>query len=192
MSSNVPNWAAGDLITAAKLDYGVCGRVDSISDLKGINTTLFTTGKLANVTDIGLYLFDPTSSATGNDYFVVTPTVGSGRWLLQLPNTRWQTITGNTTAEFGANYVANSGSLITISLPTTCPVNVPFAVAGKGSGKWKVGQGTGQKIFLRDFTTTVGSTGYIAASNRYDSAVFLCITADTEWICISSSILEGN
>ena len=92
----------------------------------------------------------------------------------------WTEVTGISQAAAADNgYIANNASLVTVTLPSTCPVGKTIRVAGKGSGLWKIAQNAGQQIIFGNKNTTSGSSGYLAAIYQYDSVELLCITADT-------------
>jgi len=55
--------------------------VGDIAGLKAIDTSSLTDKILINVETKGLYRFDLESTDTGDDDRIVTPTVGSGRWI---------------------------------------------------------------------------------------------------------------
>lgn len=64
--------------------------VASIDALKAINTSdtnIYKDGKMIVVGMIGIYRFSRTSDATDNNYSVITPSVGGGRWILIGSNT---------------------------------------------------------------------------------------------------------
>lgn len=54
----------------------------TVALLKAVVTTGISYPMRAEVTDIGTFLFDPTSTLVADDFSVVQPTTGSGRWLL--------------------------------------------------------------------------------------------------------------
>ena len=57
--------------------------VSDITALKAVDTTSITTVQTVQVTTLGLYKFQPGSTLTGDDVNVITPTVGTGRWIKQ-------------------------------------------------------------------------------------------------------------
>lgn len=118
-------------------------------------------------------------------------TVAAMRTTLEVPaNTdiiTWSEVTGTTQAAAVNNgYIADNAALVTITLPSPCAVGKRIPVAGKGTGMWKVAQNAGQIIHFGDQNTTTGTAGYLAAQNRYDAVELLCITADTEFLVITS------
>lgn len=76
-------WAAGELITATKLNKGLFFRRDDIAALQAVDTSLYTESYYCcYVWDKGIYAHDPGSSATADGYYIVQPTTGGGRWFL--------------------------------------------------------------------------------------------------------------
>lgn len=99
----------------------------------------------------------------------------------------WAEVTG--TSQQAVNnfgYVANNGSLVTITLPVYSEVGDILKVTGKGAGGWRVAQNAGQTINTGASTTTTGVTGRIDSSQRYAGVTLVCITADTAWNVIGS------
>lgn len=97
----------------------------------------------------------------------------------------WNAVAG-TSQSLVANssyYTLNSG-LTTLTLPTTAAVGTQIQIAGVGSGGWKIAQNSSplQSINLANQTTTAGSGGSIASTNRYDGITLLCVTANTQWV----------
>jgi hypothetical protein len=92
-----------------------------------------------------------------------------------------------TPAVMAANtsYVADSASLLTFTLPTTCPFGTMFNVTGKGTGGWKIAQNAGQQINLGNTATTSGATGFLASTNTFDSVTLVCVAANTEFVVYS-------
>jgi hypothetical protein len=101
--------------------------------------------------------------------------------------TNWVNQTGTSvTMAVNTSYLANSSSLVTLTLPTTAAQFSTFQVAGFGSGGWKIAQATGQQINFGNVTTTSGTGGSLASSNQYDSLTLLCTTANTQFQVLTS------
>lgn len=79
------------------------------------------------------------------------------------------------------NYVINSASLVTLTLPSTVPFGSTFIITGKGAGGWKIAQNAGQTIHLGNTTTTSGTGGFLASTNQYDCISLVCVTPNTEF-----------
>jgi hypothetical protein len=82
--------------------------------------------------------------------------------------------------------IANRGTLVTLTLPTTAEVGDTIEVAGKGAGLWKIAQNAGQTCHFGNSDTTTGVGGSLAATLQYDCIKLICITADTEFVVTHS------
>lgn len=98
----------------------------------------------------------------------------------------WVNQTSSTTMVVNTSYIANSGSLVTLTLPTTCAQGTEFAVAGLGAGGWKVGQAASQFINFGNVVTTTGTGGSLASSNQYDVVYLVCTVANTQFSVLGS------
>jgi hypothetical protein len=98
----------------------------------------------------------------------------------------WTEVTGTTQAAAVDNgYIANNGSQVVVTLPTTAAVGKVVRVAGKGSGGWKIAQNASELIHFLGSVTTTGTGGYLASTTSFDAVELLCTVADTEWEVIS-------
>ncbi len=94
----------------------------------------------------------------------------------------WTEVTGTSQAmAVNTGYVANNGSLVTLSLPTTSAFGDVVAVTGKGAGGFSITQGSGQQIHLGSSATTLGAGGSLSSTNQWDSIKLVCIVANTIW-----------
>jgi len=99
----------------------------------------------------------------------------------------WNDVTGTTQAMTVNNgYLADSASLVTLTLPSTAAFGTIIEVAGAGDGGWKVAQNSGQIIRFGNASTTLGTGGYLASTHTRDSIKLLCVTANTSFQVISS------
>ena len=99
----------------------------------------------------------------------------------------WTEVTGTSqSAAVDNGYIANNAALVTITLPTTAAVGDIVAVVGKGAGLWRLAQNASESINFVGVTTTVGTGGYLEATNRYDCIEVICTVADTTWTVRSS------
>ena len=76
------------------------------------------------------------------------------------------------------SYIADSASLVTMTLPATAAIGDMFQIVGKGAGGWKIAQNASGQINFGNVATTVGTGGSLASSNQYDCVTFVCITAN--------------
>ncbi|RYC70653.1 right-handed parallel beta-helix repeat-containing protein [Spirosoma sordidisoli] len=100
----------------------------------------------------------------GNKVAVVTPVV---------------VLTSSATGSPNTKYVANSSSLITITLPADSAIQVgeQVSIRGMGTGGWRLAQNAGQVIHGASDTTT-GTGGYVQSQSRYDTVVVEKIAAN--------------
>jgi hypothetical protein len=102
----------------------------------------------------------------------------------------YSTVSGTSqTMTVNQGYIPLNGALTTFTLPTTIAVGDMVAVAGYGSGGWKIAQNSGQQINLGSTPTTLGATGFLASTNQFDNIKLMCVVANTTFIAFSP---EGN
>lgn len=102
----------------------------------------------------------------------------------------WTEVTGTSqAAAVNSGYIANNGSLVTITLPATAALGSVVRVVGKGTGLWKLLANTGQTIHFGNTDSTVA--GYIQSTQQYDALEVLCTTANTDWT-VSNGPMGGN
>jgi hypothetical protein len=82
-------------------------------------------------------------------------------------------------------YLANFGTLVTLTLPVSAAQFTVIQVAGFGAGGWLIAQNAGQNIQFGSVSTTVGATGSLASTNLYDQITLLCAVANTTWVVTS-------
>lgn len=91
-------------------------------------------------------------------------------------------VTGTTQALVAGNiYGLNNASLVTATLPSTAAVGTIIELIGIGAGGWRLAQNALQSINFGTLTTTVGNTGRIDSTHRYDSIRIICVVANTTW-----------
>jgi len=88
------------------------------------------------------------------------------------------------TMVINTGYVADNGSLVTLTVPATVPFGSVLAIAGKGAGGWKIQMNTGQTADLGSSATT--SAGSLASTNQYDAIELVCVTANTTFVARSA------
>lgn len=103
----------------------------------------------------------------------------------------WTEVTGTTQAMVADNgYVANNGALVVFTLPATAAFGTVINLVGKGAGGWRIDQNASQNIRVGSVSSTVGTGGSVASTNRYDSIELLCTTANTTWTVLGGP--QGN
>ena len=78
-------------------------------------------------------------------------------------------------------YVANNGSLVTLTLPATASVGDTLKIVAKGAGLVKIAQNASQVIHWLSSDTTSGTGGSITATQQWGSVELVCVTDDTDW-----------
>jgi len=103
------------------------------------------------------------------------------------PGITWNNVT-TTSASAAVNngYIANDGSLVTITLPATAAIGSVVAVVGSGAGGWKIAQNSGQTVYFDGDTTTAGTGGSLASTVQYDCVELICNAANTGFVVRSS------
>lgn len=99
----------------------------------------------------------------------------------------WNEITG-TSASMAINngYIANNAALVTLTLPSTAAQGSIIRTAGKGAGLYSVAQNAGQTVHYGNTSTTTGTGGSLTAIAQYNSLELVCITANTDFVVLSS------
>jgi hypothetical protein len=98
----------------------------------------------------------------------------------------WNVITTNTAIAKDNGYFTNSGSQVTVTLPSTAAVGDTFSVSNIASGGFLVAQNAGQLIQFGDVTTTTGTGGSLASTHLGDTVTLVCAVANTKFVGISS------
>lgn len=110
-----------------------------------------------------------------------------------LPQIRedWREVTASGALVNGQQALVNSGSLVTLSLPTSSVYGDTIRIKGVGAGGWKVSQASGQVIIWSgseevevDITTT-GTSGYIQSLDSKAAIELVCTVANTTWEVVS-------
>lgn len=103
----------------------------------------------------------------------------------------WFDVT-STSASMTTNngYVADNAGLVTLTLPSTANLGDQLTINGKGAGGWTIAQNANQSIQFGTLTTTVGVSGSLSSTNRYDTVVLQCMTAGTSTLWTAKS--TGN
>lgn len=100
----------------------------------------------------------------------------------------WQEVTAaSASMNNNKGYIANRGTQITLTLPTTASQGDIIRIAGKGAGGYTIAQNAGQTIFYVASATTTGVGGSLTPVERYDSIELLCMTANTDWVVLNAT-----
>lgn len=96
----------------------------------------------------------------------------------------WTAVTGTSQLMLANHgYIANNGSLVTLTMPAASNVGDEIDIIGKGAGGWLVQCGAGQTIVLGSSTTS--AAGSLASTNAKDSFYMICTVANLEWTIAS-------
>ncbi len=99
----------------------------------------------------------------------------------------WNEVTGTTqSAAVNNGYITNNAGLVIVTIPDTATLGSVVRITGKGAGGWKLAQNSGETIHFGNTDTTTGVGGSLASTNRYDTVELVCITANTDWVVVSS------
>ncbi len=112
---------------------------------------------------------------------------GTGTVTIDAEGFTWQEATADGTMTVNNGYTTNKGSLLTYTLPATAAVGSVIEIAGNSASGWLIAQSSGQTIHFGAFDTTTGATGSLASTARYDSVKLVCVTADTDFVVLSST-----
>ena len=84
------------------------------------------------------------------------------------------------------NVNVKSGLLI-MALPASSAVTDEIHLVGYGAGGWKISQASGQQINYNATQSTLGATGFVSSSNRYDCVSIICVVANTIWTVLGGT-----
>jgi len=93
--------------------------------------------------------------------------------------------THTTNMAVGTRYISSNTALESYLLPSTSAIGDIVEVVYKGTGKWKITQGTGQQIGYGDSSSTV-TTGNLTADTVGACVTLVCVTANTIWRVVAS------
>lgn len=93
------------------------------------------------------------------------------------------------TMTINSGYIANDVILVTLTLPAVAAQGSIIRVVVKNTGLVSIAQNAGQVLFFGTLSTTPGVGGSLTANANHDAIEILCITANTDWMVLSS---QGN
>ena len=99
----------------------------------------------------------------------------------------WSVITADQTAVINSGYLTNkTGTVLTLTLPTTAAVGSVIRVSGMNATGWKIAQNASGIIHFGKTDTTTGTGGYIQSTLTRDAVELVCCVANNEWNVLSS------
>jgi len=183
MADNFWDPAGDEPVAASRLNNGAVFSANDVTDLKTVDTTDCPNGEKYITDDNGnLYIFDSGSSATPDDYNVVQPTVGGGRFILKSSGGSVSTITASQTAVNNARYILNSSGRIYVALPASSTAGNILELSARNNGGWLLKPGSGQTIFFGD--TSITGTDYAIEGINYASIKIQCVNTN-QWSVLS-------
>lgn len=102
---------------------------------------------------------------------------------------QWKVITASQTMVPGQAYITNSGSLVSLALPSSLTVGQVFAVSGFGTGGWIITQSAGQlMVAVNNNQTTTGVTGSAASDASFPrSGLKLVVVSSTTLLIVETN-----
>lgn len=191
----VSSGAATGLAYSTPTYPSASGTAGTILRSDGTNN-VYTTSTFADTYAVSTILYASSANtvsglATANNATLTTNASGVPSWSTTGGINAFTNVTG-TSATIAVNngYISNNAGLVTLTLPATAAVGTMFAVQGSAAGGWTIAQNAGQILHVGSSASTAGAGGSVASSNRYNSAVFVCIVANLEWATLGGP--QGN
>ena len=103
----------------------------------------------------------------------------------------WALYTTNQVLAKNNGYYANSGSVLTFTLPTTATVGDTYVISGVNTGGWIVAQNASQSIRFGNLITTTGTGGSLASTSIGDGVTIACYGTNQEFIVLPMGAI-GN
>jgi hypothetical protein len=128
---------------------------------------------------------DPVAATiTGSSGITVTNGAGSITLSGTASSIGWNVVTTNQSMTPESGYVANSGSNLTFTLPTTAAVGTALAAINFNTGGFTIAQNASQNIRVGTSVSTTGVGGSVSSSAQGDSIYLVCVVANTSWITV--------
>jgi len=100
-------------------------------------------------------------------------------------NVTWTVETVDQVMSPNHGYICNKAGLVTLTLPATAAIGDTYYVTCKNvAAGWKIAQNAGQTLHGGTADSTTGVAGYAASTAKYDTAMVVCITTDTDFVII--------
>jgi hypothetical protein len=184
--------SSGSIIPSSKGGTGVANpTVHTLPVAEGSNNFNFL-GPLANgQLLIGSTGADPSpGTITAGAGISITNSAGSITISGTASSIGWNVVTTNTAMSPENGYIANGGSLITLTLPSTAVVGTALAAINLSTGGFTIAQNVGQNIMIGSSVSTTGTGGSVSSTAQGDSVYLICAVANTTWITLSG--VQGN
>lgn len=168
-------------IATASFHGRVTAATGNVETLTGTQATSLLDTFSTTATTKGLVVG---SNNVGATYFLN----GTGAWSIPTGGggVTWTATTVDATMVVNNGYLANKGTLLTMTLPATSAVGTIIRISGMNAGLWKIAQAASQVIKFGNQTTTTGTGGYLASVLTYDTIELVCIVANTTWMVVNS------
>lgn len=90
----------------------------------------------------------------------------------------WAVTTVDASIVAGNGYIANKGSLLTMTLPASSAIGDMFTITGINTALgWKIAQNANQQIFFGTSSTTAGVAGSLASAATRDTVTLVCVVS---------------
>jgi hypothetical protein len=104
---------------------------------------------------------------------------------INIPSITWSVVTSDGNLAVDTGTIANKGTLLTLTLPSTCAVGKMIRLVGMNAGLWKISQNANQIIHFGSTDTTTGAGGSIASTLAYDAVELVCCKENLEFVVVS-------
>lgn len=167
----------------------------STATIATVATPTFTNEILTSSTAHGVVIGQASSALTYTaagplNYVLVGQGSSADPIWAPIPDDTVVDVTGTTqTIAVGTTYISDNAGLVTFTLPATAPQGSIFAIVGNGAGGWLIAQNDNQGIKLNSSASTIGVTGSVASTNRYNCIKCMATVggASTIWVVQNSS-----
>ena len=173
------NAAGGGQIT---LTTGVTGVLPEANG--GTNQSTYATGDVLYASASNTL----SKLAVGSNTEVMTLAGGVPTWAAPAAGgLAFSEVTANTAMAVNTGYIVNKAATAGVmTLPATAAVGDIIRIAGKGATGWQIAQNASQVIHVGTVDSTTGASGTVDSSAQYDSIEIICVTANTDFVAMSS------